>query len=165
MVTLGPLTAANASAMLRWMRDPVVSKNLGLRSEPSEEKTAQWLERAESDPSIEARAILLDGEHVGNVVLDQIDTYLSKARLSIYIGEASARARGVGKAAVTLALELGFTHLGLHKVWLTVHVRNKAAIAAYEAVGFVVEGTHREEFLLDGERIDEAYMGALRNAR
>jgi RimJ/RimL family protein N-acetyltransferase len=161
MVTLGELTAAHGAAMLRWMRDPEVSKNLGLRSAPSEEKTAVWLERAATDPTIAARAILVDDEHVGNIVLDQIDVLVSKARLSIYVGEAAARSRGVGKAAIRLALELAFGSLGLHKVWLTVHARNVAAIAAYKAIGFVVEGTHRDEFLLDGERLPELYMGIL----
>ncbi len=165
MVTLGPLTPAHADAMLRWMLDPTVSKNLGLRSEPTAEKTAQWLDRAAGDDTIEARAILSDGQHVGNVVLDQIDRHVSRARLSIYVGETSARSRGVGKSAVQLALELAFGDLGLHKVWLTVHGRNAAAIAAYKAVGFLVEGTHRDEFVLDGERLAEIYMGALASER
>lgn len=163
-IELSPLGAAHADAILRWMQDPVVAKNVGLRSRATAEKTAQWLERAATDESMAARAVIVDGTHVGNVILDQIDTYASKARLSIYIGEASARSRGVGKAAVRLALALAFGELGLHKVWLTVHERNRAAIAAYTAVGFVVEGTHREEFLLDGERLAEIYMGALRPA-
>ena len=161
-MTLGALDNTHAEAMLRWMGDPVVAKNLGLRSEPSAERTAQWLERATTDDTIEARAVLLDGEHVGNVVLDQIDRHVSRARLSIYVGESAARSRGVGKAAVKLALDLAFGELGLHKVWLTVHERNAAAIAAYKAVGFAVEGTHRDEFVIDGERLAEIYMGRLK---
>ena len=58
-----------------------------------------------------------------------------------------------------------FGPLDLHKVWLTVHARNAAAIHAYEAVGFRVEGTHRGEFLLDGARLDEIYMGILKTDR
>lgn len=164
-VRLADLTAVHAAAMHRWMCDPVVSKNVGLRSEPSLEKTLAWLERAASDDTVAARAILLDDAHVGNVVLDQIDRYVSKARLSIYIGEGAARGQGVGKSALALALDLAFGPLDLHKVWLTVHARNVAAIAAYEAVGFRVEGTHRDEFLLDGARLDEVYMGILRSDR
>jgi len=162
MVTLEALNGTHAAAMLRWMQDPVVAKNLGLRSNPSAEKTTTWLERAATDESIEARAILLDGHDVGNVVLDQIDRHVAKARLSIYVGEQAARARGVGKAAVRLALALAFDELGLHKVWLTVHERNATAIAAYKAAGFVTEGTHRDEFVIDGERIAEIYMGRLK---
>jgi RimJ/RimL family protein N-acetyltransferase len=164
-VTLADLTAAHAAAMYRWMCDPVVRKNVGLRSEPTLGKTLAWLEKAASDNTISARAILHDGVHVGNVVLDSIDRHVSKARLSIYLGEPAARGQGIGKRAVTLALDLAFGPLGLNKVWLTVYAKNAAAIGAYEAVGFVVEGTHREEFVLDGARFDELYMGILKSDR
>ncbi len=100
----------------------------------------------------------------GGIAAARIDRAIGKARLHIYVGEADARGHGVGKRAVTLALALAFDRLGLHKVWLTVHARNEAAIRAYEAVGFTIEGVHRAEFLLDGERVDELYMGVLRPA-
>ncbi len=162
-VRLTDLTTAHAGSMFRWMCDPDVSRHVGLRSEPTLEKTLAWLGRAASDNRVSARAILFDDAHVGNVVLDQIDLVTSKARLSIYIGEAEARGRGVGRRAATLAVDLAFGSLGLHKVWLTVHTGNHAAIATYKAIGFVVEGTHREEFILDGTRVDELYMGLLRS--
>jgi RimJ/RimL family protein N-acetyltransferase len=160
-LALVPLTLAHAEAMFRWMCDPVIAKNLGLRSEPSLDKSRAYVERADADDSIEARAILLGGLHVGNVVLDQIDRVKATAHLHIYIGESSARGTGAGKRALRQALTLAFSTLQLNKVWLTVHARNAPAIAAYVAVGFQVEGVHREEFLLDGERVAELYMGCL----
>ena len=161
MVALGALAPAHAPAIVRWLRDPAVSSNLGLRSKPTLAKTRAFIAAARGD-ALCARAILVGGRHVGNVVLDQIDRRVGKARLHIYIGEPDARGHGVGRCALELALALAFEQLDLHKVWLTVHVRNQPAIRAYEAVGFKVEGTHRAEFLLDGERIDELYMGVLR---
>jgi RimJ/RimL family protein N-acetyltransferase len=160
-VALVPLDMRHAEAMYVWMCDPVVAKNLGLRSEPSPEKTRAFIEHAMNDDSVCAYAILLDGAHVGNVVLDQIDRHASKARLHIYVGEPSARGHGVGKRALRQALAVAFGELALNKVWLTVHARNAAAIAAYVAVGFHVEGVHRQEFVLDGKRLDELYMGCL----
>lgn len=162
-VALAPLRPAHAPAIVRWLRDPAVSANLGLRSRPTLARTRAFIAAAAGD-TVCARAILVDGRHVGNVVLDHIDRQIGKARLHIYIGEAAARGRGVGRRAVALALALAFDQLGLYKVWLTVHAHNTAAIRAYQAVGFAIEGTHRGEFLLDGERVDELYMGALRPA-
>ena len=49
----------------------------------------------------------------------------------------------------------------LHKVWLTVHAGNAAAIAVYERCGFQTEGVLRDEFLLDGERVDALRMGVI----
>jgi RimJ/RimL family protein N-acetyltransferase len=161
-VTLAPLRPGHAPAILRWLRDPAVASNLGLRASPTLARTRAFIAGAASGDAVCGRAILLGGRHVGTVVLDQIDRRMGKARLHIYIGEAAARGRGVGTRAVALAVALAFEELGLHKVYLTVHARNTAAIQAYQRVGFVIEGTHRGEFLLDGERLDELYMGVLR---
>jgi RimJ/RimL family protein N-acetyltransferase len=161
-LTLVQLTEAHADVMFRWMQDPVVASNLGLRSEPSLEKTKAWLARAQTDDTTFARGIVLDGQHVGNVVLDNVDRHVSKARFHIYVGEPSARGRGIGSHAIALALALAFDEVRVDKVWLTVHVGNAGAIKAYTKAGFRVEGTHREEFVLDGKRIDELYMGILR---
>jgi RimJ/RimL family protein N-acetyltransferase len=152
-----------APAMYRWMCDPEVAGNIGLTREPSLESTLAWIELQRTDASIEAFGILAGDEHIGNVVLDQIDRYHGKARFSIYLGEAPTRARGAGTTAGYLALEWGFRELGLEKIWLTVHERNEIAIRSYERLGFVREGLLRGEFLLDGERLPLVYMGILRD--
>jgi RimJ/RimL family protein N-acetyltransferase len=104
----------------------------------------------------------LDGVHVGNVVLDRIDTHLATCRLSIYVGASEARGKGVGRAAVERAVEHAFGMLGLNKVWLTVHVHNAPAIAAYVAAGFAVEGILRDEFVLRGKRCAAFTMSVLK---
>lgn len=164
-VTLRALEAADADAMLRWMRDPEVAENLGLRSAPSRERTEAFLLRARTDASVVARAIVVGGVHVGNVVLDAVDRVVGRARLHIYVGEPAMRGKGVGRKAVALAVALAFDELGLQKVYLTVHAKNARAIASYEAAGFAVEGVHRREFLLGGELVDELYMGILAPAK
>jgi diamine N-acetyltransferase len=160
-VSLRPLTLTEAPATYRWVLDPAVADNIGLRSTPSLEKTRAWIERSITDDSLAARAILVSGDHVGNVVLDRIDRHLDTARLSIYIGESSGRGRGVGLTAVVHALRYAFETLHLNKVWLTVHCRNAAALKVYVTVGFAVEGVLRDEFMLDGQRLNVLYMGLL----
>jgi RimJ/RimL family protein N-acetyltransferase len=160
-VRLGPLALEHAPRMLEWMKDRDVAVNLGLSREPSLAYTEEWIARALGDESVRAFAILVDGAHVGNVVLDQIDRRVGTARLSIYVGERAARGGGVGRTAVALAADEAFGPLALHKLWLTVHARNTAAINAYLDVGFSVEGVLRDEFLLDGERVAALRMGLL----
>ena len=160
-VALAPLLPAHAADTYRWVCDPETSRHLGLRRTPSLEATADWIAAAAADPTVHAFAITAGGRHVGNVVLDQLDSYLGSARLSIYIG-AEARGGGVGGAATGLALAQAFTTLGLHKVWLNVHSRNAPAVAAYAAAGFAVEGVLRDEFLLDGKRLPALRMAVLR---
>jgi len=161
-VRLVPVAPEHADDMYAWMCDPDVSRNVGLRSAPSPERTRAWIARAVEDATIRAFAILEGPRHVGNVVLDQIDEYLGTARLSLYVGKPAARGAGIGHTAVALALREAFGALRLHKVWLTVHCRNTAAVRLYERLGFVVEGVLRGEFILDGERIDALRMSMLR---
>ena len=161
-VQLVRLDVRHAEAMYRWVCDPVVRDNVGLRSEPSLERTREWIEQAAKDASMAPFAIEMAGIHVGNVVLDRIDTHLATCRLSIYVGESAARGKGVGRAAVERAVQHAFQTLGLNKVWLTVHVHNAPAIAAYVAAGFAVEGILRDEFLLRGKRCAAFYMSVLK---
>jgi [ribosomal protein S5]-alanine N-acetyltransferase len=161
-VSISPLGFEHAENMLRWMNDPEVSDNVGLRTQPSLEGTHNWLRRAIEDRQTRAYAISLDSRHVGNLVFDRIDDYLSNARLSIYIGERDARGTGVGSQALRLGLAEAFERLSLHKVWLTVHVHNTRAIQTYLRAGFVMEGIVRDDFRLNGQLVSAFYMGMLR---
>jgi RimJ/RimL family protein N-acetyltransferase len=160
-VHLEPLGLEHAANMCRWMSDPEVAANVGLRQKASVEKTVAWIEKAMHDSSLRGFAIMRSGEHVGNVVLDQIDGYLNSARLSVYIGERHLRGQGIGSTAVYLAVKSGFEQEKLNKVWLTVHVMNHAAISAYVRLGFVLEGILRDEFWLDGKRTAVLRMSLL----
>jgi RimJ/RimL family protein N-acetyltransferase len=161
-VSVGPLLPEYAPNMYRWMCDPVVSENLGLRSAPSLERTEQWIEHARQADDLRVYAILLEGQHAGNVVIDRIDTYLGTGRLSVYVGEAATRGSGVGITGMYLAIQSSFSEANLHKIWLTVHARNFPAIGTYNKLGFMLEGILRDEFWLQGERLAALYMGLLR---
>ena len=158
---LVPLTAEHAAQMNAWMQIADIAENLGLRSIPSLEKTSAWIASALGDVTMQPFAVIdSNGEtHLGNVIFDRIDSHLDSARLSIYIG---APGRGTGQAALRLALDWAFGKARLNKVWLTVHVKNARAIAAYIKAGFHIEGILRDEFILRGERLDALLMSILR---
>jgi RimJ/RimL family protein N-acetyltransferase len=63
---------------------------------------------------------------------------------------------------MALALDFAFRELNLHRVFLTVFSYNTAAMAMYEKLGFVHEGTHREHLQRDGQRFDMVLYGMLR---
>ena len=73
-----------------------------------------------------------------------------------------ARGRGwMTRAAATVA-EWALTDRGLERLELGHRVNNPASGAVARAAGFVKEGTEREKFLIDGERIDVDTYGRLR---
>ena len=161
-VRLTPLSSERAESMYRWMQDASVRENVGLRTEPSLERTLAWIAAAENNSAMRAYAIVADGQHVGNVVLDKLDSYLKSARLSMYIGEKTSRGKGLGVTAAYMAAAKGFGELSLNKLWLTVHVHNYSAMNVYSKLGFTVEGIHREEFILEGRPVSVFYMGLLK---
>jgi [ribosomal protein S5]-alanine N-acetyltransferase len=161
-VRLEPLTADAAERMFRWVSDPAVRRNVGIREEPTLSRTRQWLANAASDATIRAYAIMVADAHAGNVVLDRIDHAAGTARLSIYIGEPDLRQRGIGTEAVRAAGRIAFAELSLQKIWLTVATDNLAAVQAYSRAGFRIEGTLRREFWTAGGLLDCHYMGLLR---
>ena len=162
-VTLAEIADDCAGRMLAWMQTPDVAEAVGLSVEPSLERTVRWIQQACQGHDRRAWAILLSGVHVGNVVFDQFDSKAATARLSIYIGPPESRGSGAGSTAIYKGLARIFEERSLHKVWLTVHAENAAAIRTYLSLGFQVEGTLREAFVWNGKRIDALYMGLLRS--
>jgi RimJ/RimL family protein N-acetyltransferase len=160
-VRLEPLTAACAASMVRWMHDPEVSRNIALRKAVTLASTESWIAGALQDESVRPFAIWSGDTYVGNVILDRIDPYVGSARFSIYVGDPSARGKGIAAAAIDLVLKQAFQVLQLNKVWLMVHSRNIRAINLYLKSGFVLEGMLRDEVMLDGERISALYMSIL----
>lgn len=161
-VELRGIESTDAERMLHWMLNPEVADNIGLRAQPNLDRTREWIANTRANKDVHPWAIIHAGTHVGNVVLDRIDSYVQSARLSIYLGELSARGKGVAYTAVHLALERGFAS-GLERIWLTVHERNTRAALLYARLGFRLEGILRGEFLLRGERINALQMSILRS--
>ncbi|WP_239005189.1 GNAT family N-acetyltransferase [Legionella sp. MW5194] len=70
------------------------------------------------------------------------------------------RGMGVGKALLTEALRRA-REKGLTRIELTVREHNKAAIALYQHVGFVIEGIHKNAVRIDGRYENHLSMALL----
>lgn len=96
---------------------------------------------------------------LGSVYIRDIDRQHDKAEYGIFIGEDSARGRGVGTAAAKLMLRYCFEEAGLHRVYLRALADNVQAIRSYEKAGFVREGLLKGDARIDGEYRDIVWMG------
>lgn len=74
------------------------------------------------------------------------------------------RARGQGLSAplMELIVERAFSHPWVHRTDLLVYAHNTSAIRAYEAAGFILEGTRRESTPIGDEIWDTHIMSLLR---
>lgn len=163
-VTLRAIREEDAPLIVRWRNAPAVRRNLYTQAELTVEQHLAWYRGKVLTGSC-AQFILVDrqGETpVGTVFLKNIDEHSRKAEFGIFIGEESARGKGLGSEAARLILGYGFQSLGLNRIYLTVLADNLAGVRSYQKAGFSVEGVLRQDFLRDGVFEDVTMMGILR---
>jgi RimJ/RimL family protein N-acetyltransferase len=93
---------------------------------------------------------------VGHAELNEVEREHGAAALARVIVDPKRRGEGLGTAMVRRVLAVAFDELGLHRVELRVFDFNTPAIAAYERLGFALEGRRRET-----RRVNGAYWSSL----
>ncbi|MCA9882939.1 MAG: GNAT family N-acetyltransferase [Anaerolineae bacterium] len=124
-----------------------------------------WFDEEDKDKDTYLFAIRpLDNERlIGIITLDGILWSNQTAWLAIGIGDTANRGRGYGAEAMQLIINFGFSELNLYRLQLSVFEYNTRAIALYERLGFVREGTYRQFLARDGRRYDMYLYGLLRD--
>ena len=105
--------------------------------------------------------IVVDGAHIGNLRLSNIDMYHRRAYVALIIGSKDHRGRGVGTKAINLVAHYGFEELGLHKLCAGVYASNVASIRAFEKAGFVTEAVLKDHHFCEGRFVDGLLMARL----
>ncbi|QDG53957.1 GNAT family N-acetyltransferase [Persicimonas caeni] len=144
----------------KWFADPQVTRYLPLagKDELPIEDIRDYLEMVTDSnrPVFDVSIELLDGVTIGSASYrDVVDG--ESAELSIVLGEAKARGRGLGREAMELMLDYGFDEMKLKHVWLVVRADNDVAVALFESLGF-----ETAEVLEDAVVIDDVSYAKLR---
>ena len=143
------------------MKDAFVAENYGGADvDFTEEMARGFFASRQGKPSflILARP---GGRPVGFCELAGMDETVRSATLGMFIGEAAARGRGLGAAALDALLEYGFGTLGLHSIWLSVWAGNVPALALYRRAGFREAGRRRDAWRWRGKLYALVYMDLL----
>ena len=154
-VRLRPLERKHLAQCVDWLNDEEITEHLPASEPLSLEEEQRWYDNLLRDDSRKIFVIeTLEGEHIGNVGLENINLHSRKAELGIFIGKKDMWGKGYGKEAVVLALELAFETLNLNKVYLHTFTSNKRAQQCYEKVGFSKEGVLRQDSFRRGKYQD-----------
>jgi len=102
-----------------------------------------------------------NGALAGGVRLHTINYSDKRAQIAIGIVDSDALGKGIGTEAMRLLAAHAFDTMRLHRLGCRVLDFNERAIAAYEKVGFVVEGREREAALIAGKWYDDLILGLL----
>jgi ribosomal-protein-serine acetyltransferase len=98
---------------------------------------------------------------IGQVQLKNVDWSVQRAELA-YLIDRKAEGTGLMREALEALLAVGFHELGLRKIFLRTIVGNARSAAIAGRLGFVHEGTLRQDFkTLSGAIVDLEYFGLL----
>ena len=141
-VTLRPLREADLRCIYDWQRDPDLYDHLvGERREVNWEEAREWMVRHWLPQGRDRRyALCVDREMVGCVYLLADDDAPAEPAFHIFIGDATRRGQGIGRAALAAALRAAFEDLRVDAVRLEVLADNTTARRIYQTAGFQQTG-------------------------
>lgn len=159
------MTGEDTDNIVRWRNSDAVRTHFIYQKLFTRQSHEQWIENMVNTGKVVQMIICECGNDmpVGSVYIRDIDTVHHKGEYGIFIGEPSARGRGVGTAAAKLMIRYAFEELGLHRLFLRVFADNEQAIGSYEKAGFVKEAYLKDDVCIDGVYRDIILMAILNN--
>ena len=116
-VTLRPITDADTDLIVKWRNTPSVVQNFIFRQTFTPEMHRSWLATKVATGRVVQYIILdnADGKPVGSVYYRDIDNHNRSAEYGIFIGEESARGKGLGTETARL-FDWGFDNFSTRTV-------------------------------------------------
>jgi UDP-2,4-diacetamido-2,4,6-trideoxy-beta-L-altropyranose hydrolase/UDP-4-amino-4,6-dideoxy-N-acetyl-beta-L-altrosamine N-acetyltransferase len=139
---LRPMQAQDLERVLAWRNHPEVRRHMYTQRLINPEEHRGWFERASQAPQRHLLIYEQDGEPLGFVNLNVVDTAAGRAEWGFYLAPDAPRGsgRGLGQCTLTYA----FTTLRLHKLCGEVLADNTRSQRFHERLGFRREATHRD---------------------
>ncbi len=166
-VTLRWMSVDDAPACAAAFRDdPDLGRLIGVEHDPDETGIRERIARQE-EHAVEGRSLQLaiadpaGDAYWGSMILHSFDWHSRRAEIGFWLVPA-ARGRGLGAAAVSLAVGWAFTELDLLRMEMTTTPENPAVPALAHRLGFTQEGVLRARNIERGQRVDIIWFGLLR---
>ena len=162
-VLLRPITAEDTPLIVKWRNTEEVRKNFIFREPFTEEMHKRWLDTKVASGEVIQYIIVdkSDSKPVGSIYFRDVNLKNRSAEYGLFIGEKSARGRGIGTEAISLFIDFGFRTLHFHRISMRVLDNNEGSIRANKKVGFEQEGIFRDMEYLNGEYRDVIFMAKL----
>lgn len=141
---LRPMQSQDLERVLAWRNHPEVRRHMYTQRLITLEEHRAWFERARQAPQRHLLIYEQDGEPLGFVNLNVVDTAAGRADWGFYLAPEAPRGSGQGLGQCTLTY--AFTTLKLHKLCGEVLADNTRSQRFHERLGFRREATHRDHF-------------------
>lgn len=156
---------SDVSHKVDWFNDKEVRRTLNVEFPISVLGTKKWLHNVTTNPT-RKDFIICSKENdvpIGYCGLVNIDLKNSKAESYLGIGNKDYWGKGHGSESRRLILDYAFDELALNKVYSFVWAENETMQHINKKVGFVIEGSLRDDVYYQGKYRDKVLMGVLRD--
>ena len=158
-VELRTLEDEDADVLQQIVNDPRVRRGLAVDRPVSAAAEREWIETVRDEEGVQL-AICVEDVLVGTIGFD-VREDVSRTGEVGYLLRPEAWDSGYATDALETIVRYAFEEFGLAKLVAQAYATNPASQRVLEKVGFVEEGVHRAEALVDGERVDVHYFGLL----
>lgn len=147
-----------------WFQDEWFRHIFGYRYPASRGNWIEWA-TANKKPSYERATFMICARESGTAVgLGTLRTSAPEdrsAEISLALGTANVRNRGLGREAAVRLCRFGFEIMGLRRVYCWILASNTPAISICDALGATREGVARRARLVAGKPMDLILYGLL----
>lgn len=162
-VSFRPLCEDDLELRVAWINDPLVNRYLSYDLPVTLGSTMSWFGRVKTAADRREYIVVdeLLGRPIGCAGFLHISDRQAKAEHHLFIGEASARGRGFGKAAYRELARIAFEELRLQRLYGYQHVDNTVAHELVASLGWAREGRLRLDGWYHGHATDRYIIGLL----
>jgi UDP-4-amino-4,6-dideoxy-N-acetyl-beta-L-altrosamine N-acetyltransferase len=160
-VRLRLVEPTDSARLLAWRNSLEVAAYMYNDHQISQAEHDRWFESAMAAEDRRYWIIEADDEPVGLANLVRIDPEARRCEWAYYLGEPSARGKGLGARIEYLVLRYVFETRRLNKLWCEVLLENESVWKMHQSFGFVREALLREHVCKHGRFHDVVGLGML----
>jgi RimJ/RimL family protein N-acetyltransferase len=160
-ITLRTIEDDDIGFLQEGMNHPAVRQHAGGDLPYNRPRYEDELFDAISSGEVMQLLVCCEGERLGDVSLAPIDERRGWANLGYWI-HPDQQGQGYATDAARLIVSHGFDELRLHRISATIVASNTASKRVVEKLGFVHEGTKRDDAFIGGEYVDRDVYAILR---
>ncbi len=162
-VVLRPMEPTDMETIQRWLSDRTAARYCGRERERLRSQQIDNTQNRGQPNDLEAGEVRMYIIEVGSsaVGLIEYSHYNSadqSAAISVLVGEVNARRKQYGITSLRALLDYLYSERGIERVWLTVNVENRAAIACFTKCGFDIDKILKEAEEFEGRKVDNYLM-------
>ena len=169
LVGLRAIEPDDLELLRKWRNRPGLRRYFREHRELAKVEQEAWYRRTVLDDSRTIMFALVELNDaslplIGAAGLCYIDWVCRSAEVSLYIGAKDLYIDDrLAPDALRLLLHYGFDEVGLHRLWTEVYDYDDRKARLCEAVGFSLEGRHRDKHFADGGWHDSLVFSVLEN--